>query len=119
MQRDRLPDRSYLALRRTSLSGESCPDRTQVGVVAVRSSYGGGSASLPEVTGNSGYITGLSLTLGRSFGSHGRRRSYLSAGCPAPGGFPGATFPFAKASFDFAEKASIGSTLTRSCKARG
>jgi hypothetical protein len=26
-----------------SLSGENCPDRTQVGVVAVRSSYGGGS----------------------------------------------------------------------------
>jgi hypothetical protein len=28
----------------TSLSGESCPDRSQIGVVTVRSSYGGGSA---------------------------------------------------------------------------
>jgi hypothetical protein len=76
-------------------------------------------ASLPEVTGNAGYVTGLSLTLGRSFSSHGKRRSYLSAGCPAPSGFPGATFPFAKASFAFAGKGNVDSTLTRSCKARG
>jgi hypothetical protein len=76
-------------------------------------------ASLPEVTGNSGYITGLSLNLGRSFSSHGKRRSYLSAGCPAPKGFPGASFPFAKASFAFAGGRGISSTLTRSCRARG
>jgi hypothetical protein len=75
-------------------------------------------ASLPAVTGNSSYITGLSLTLGRSFSSHGKRRSYLSAGCPAPKGFPGATFPFAKASFGFV-KQTVTSTLTRSCGARG
>ncbi len=71
--------------------------------------------SLPEVTGDSGYITGLSLTLGRSFRFHGERRSYLSASCPAPKGFPGAVFPFAKASFGFA-KSTLVSTLTRSCK---
>ncbi len=76
-------------------------------------------ASLPGVTGESGYITGLSLTLGRSFSYRGRRRSYLSAGCPAPAGFPGAVFPFARASFSFAGKGSISSTLTRSCGARG
>jgi hypothetical protein len=75
--------------------------------------------SLPGVTGDSGYITGLSLTLGRSFAYRGERRSYLSAGCPAPGGFPGATFPFAKATFAFAGRGSISSTLTRSCGARG
>jgi hypothetical protein len=75
-------------------------------------------ASLPQVTGNSAYITGLSLTLGRSFSSHGKRRSYLSAGCPAPKGFPGASFPFAKASFAFS-KQTVTSTLTRSCGARG
>lgn len=74
-------------------------------------------ASLPEVTGDSGYITGLSLTLGRNFGSRGKRHSYLSAGCPAPAGFPGAVFPFARASFGFGGK-TLTSTLTRSCKAR-
>ncbi len=75
-------------------------------------------ASLPEVTGNSGYITGISLDLGRVFRSHGKTHSYLSASCPAPKGFPGATFPFAKASFGFASR-SLTSTLTRSCGARG
>ncbi len=77
------------------------------------------SASLPQVTSNSGYVTGLSMTLGRSFTSHGQRRSYLSAGCPAPKGFPGATFPFARASFVFGGKKTLTSILTRSCGARG
>ncbi len=72
-------------------------------------------ASLPAITGNSGYITGLSLKLGRSFGYGGERRSYLSASCPAPKGFPGAVFPFAKASFGFG-KSTLNSTLTRSCR---
>jgi hypothetical protein len=43
---------------------------------------------------------------------------YISAGCPAPKGFGGAVFPFAKATFDFAGS-QITSTLTRNCKARG
>jgi hypothetical protein len=75
-------------------------------------------ASLPAVTGKSGYITGLSLNLGRTVGSGPNRKSYLSAGCPAPKGFPGATFPFARASFDFAH-ASLTSTLNRNCKVSG
>ena len=75
-------------------------------------------ASLPEVTGNSSHITGLSLTLGRTFSSHGKKRSYLSAGCPAPKGFPGAVFPFAKASFAFAAGPTLTSVLTRNCKVR-
>jgi DNA-binding beta-propeller fold protein YncE len=76
-------------------------------------------ASLPEVTGSSGYITGISLNLGRSFRSHGRTHSYLSASCPAPRGFPGAVFPFARASFGFAGRTIVTSTLTRSCGVRG
>ena len=77
------------------------------------------SASLPKVTSEWGYITALSLTLGRSFSSHGQRRSYLSAGCPAPKGFPGAVFPFARASFAFAGHRTLTSVLTRACAARG
>jgi hypothetical protein len=76
-------------------------------------------ASLPQVTSNSGYVTGLSLKLGKTYSAGGRRHSYLSASCPAPKGFPGATFPFAKASFGFQGGQKISSTLTRSCKARG
>jgi hypothetical protein len=77
------------------------------------------SASLPLITGNSGYITGLSLALGRSFTFHGERRSYFSAGCPAPKGFAKAVFPFAKASFSFARQKSVSSVLTRSCGVGG
>jgi hypothetical protein len=74
------------------------------------------TASLAEATGKAGYITELSLDLDGSGGS-GKAR-YLSAGCPAPKGFGGATFPFAKATFDFGH-ADIDSTLTRNCQVRG
>jgi hypothetical protein len=75
-------------------------------------------ASLPEVTGDAAAITGLTLTLGRSFGPDGHRRSYVSAGCPAPPGFPGAVFPLARARFGFGNR-TLTSTLTRSCRVRG
>jgi hypothetical protein len=75
-------------------------------------------ASLPEVTGSSSHITGLSLNLGRKFSIQGRERSYLSAGCPAPKGFVRVAFPFARASFAFTGHKTLTSTLTRSCTAR-
>ena len=75
-------------------------------------------ASLPEVTGDSGYITGLSLNLGKTVRSHGRTRSFLSASCPAPKGTGSAVFPFAKASLDFGKRR-IDSTVVRTCRVRG
>jgi hypothetical protein len=77
------------------------------------------TASLPQVTGNSGYITGLTLNLERSFSSHGKRRSYVSASCPAPRGIALVSFPFARASFGFAGGRALTSTLTRSCMVAG
>jgi hypothetical protein len=74
------------------------------------------TASLAAVTGDAGYITELSLDLGTSKGSG--KTVYLRAGCPAPDGFRGASFPFAKATFDFS-RSRIDSTLTRNCQARG
>jgi hypothetical protein len=74
-------------------------------------------ASLPQVTSNSGFITGLEMTLHRNYSYRGHRYSYLSAGCPAPAGFPGAVFPLARASFGFQGK-TLSQTLTRNCKAR-
>jgi DNA-binding beta-propeller fold protein YncE len=71
-------------------------------------------ASLPQVTGDSGYITGLSLAFGGQ-----RARGYVKAGCPAPAGFSGASFPFARVDFAFAGGRKVGSTLVRSCKANG
>jgi hypothetical protein len=77
------------------------------------------SASLPQATGDWGYVTGLNLKLGRTFSKHGKRHSFLSAGCPAPKGFPGALFPLAKTSFAFEGGKTLTTTLNRSCKAKG
>ena len=76
-------------------------------------------ASLPQATGSWGYVTGLKMTLRRSFSYRGKGRSYLSAGCPAPAGFPAAVFPLARTSFVFAGGPTLNSTLDQSCKAKG
>jgi hypothetical protein len=65
--------------------------------------------SLPQVTGEWGYVTGISLSLGRKL---------LSAGCPAPSGFTKAAFPLARTSFSFEGGPVLTSTLNRSCKVR-
>lgn len=75
-------------------------------------------ALLPHIAANWGFVSGVSLTLSRRFLYHGKTHSYLSAGCPAPKGFPGAVFSFARASFGFEDGRTLGSTLTRSCLAR-
>jgi len=76
-------------------------------------------ASLPHVTGDWGYVTGISIKLDRDFRSHGRRRSFLSAGCPAPSGFDRVAFPLMRASFGFDGGLAVTSTVTRTCRARG
>jgi hypothetical protein len=76
------------------------------------------TASLAGVTGDAGYITELSLDLGKTVGSGKSERSYLTASCPAPKGFGGAVFSFAKANFDFG-RTQVSSTLTRTCKVKG
>lgn len=73
------------------------------------------TAELPQVAADWGYVSGVSLSLNRRFQHKGRTRSYLSAGCPAPAGFPGTVFPFAKASFGFEDGRTLSSTMTRSC----
>ena len=76
------------------------------------------TASLPRVTNKWGYVTGLEMTLQRRYSYRGKRRSFISAACPAPAGFPGAVFPLARASYDFAGEQPISSTLVRTCKVR-
>lgn len=72
------------------------------------------SASLAGATGKAGYITELSLDLG---GRAAAAPGYLRASCPAPKGFGGATFPFARAIFAFSG-ARLDSTLNRNCQVR-
>jgi hypothetical protein len=64
-------------------------------------------ASLPGVTGEWGYVTGVSLNLESRF---------LAAACPAPAGFPGAVFPLIRTSFGFEGGPTLRSTVERSCK---
>jgi hypothetical protein len=66
-------------------------------------------ASLPSVTGEWGYVTGVSLDL---------QRRFASAACPAPKGFPGVVFPLMRTSFGFDGGLKLKSTLNRSCKVR-
>lgn len=75
------------------------------------------TAVLPKAENN--YVTALDLVLHRQYTYRGKARSYASAGCPAPKGFPGAVFAFARASFSFANGKKLSSTLNGSCKARG
>ncbi|MEX2253395.1 MAG: hypothetical protein WD649_04530 [Thermoleophilaceae bacterium] len=74
---------------------------------------------LPRALGNWGYLTGIDLRLWRRYAHRGKRRSYISAGCPAPKGFPGALFPLARTTFSFAGGGKLTSTLMRSCRVLG
>lgn len=76
------------------------------------------TASLPQALGNWGHVTGLDLRLARRYSHRGKRRSFISAGCPAPKGFPGALFPLTRTTFSFAGGAKLTSTLTRACRVR-
>jgi hypothetical protein len=76
------------------------------------------TVSLPQVTSDWGFVTGIELRLNRRFTFAGRRRSFISAGCPAPAGFPGAVFPLARASFAFAGRPPLISVLNRNCQVR-
>jgi hypothetical protein len=76
------------------------------------------TGALPPSLNHYGYVKQISLSLHRNFDYRGHPRSYLSAACRAPTGFPGATFPFARASMTFADGRTLASTLTRSCKVR-
>jgi hypothetical protein len=77
------------------------------------------TATLPTALRNWGNLTGIDMTLSRNFAYGGARRSYLTAGCPAPKGFGVAVFPLARTSFSFDGGARLSSVLSRSCKVRG
>jgi hypothetical protein len=74
--------------------------------------------TLPPIASEYGYISAFNLSLGRDYTYHGKKMSYASADCPAPKGFPGAVFPFAKASYEFAGGTTLSSKLVRQCKVK-
>ena len=76
------------------------------------------TTSLPQTTGEWGFVTGIQMTLKRKFSYRGQSHSYISAGCPAPKGFSQVPFSLAKASYGFAGQETLTSTVTRTCRAR-
>jgi len=78
------------------------------------------TASLPKVTSKWGYVTGIQISLGRRFSSHGKKRSYLTGSCPAPRGFSAIpSFPLASGTYRFAGHRDVHVTVPRSCRVRG
>jgi hypothetical protein len=73
------------------------------------------SASLPQALGSWGYLDRIKLTLRRKYTYHGHQLSYFNAGCPAPKGTKRTSFPLAYASFYFAGRPALGTTVTKSC----
>lgn len=76
------------------------------------------STSLPAAARGWAFLTHFDMTLDRRYRYRGRSHSYVSAACSAPAGFPGAPFPFASASYGFANGQTLKTTLVRSCKVR-
>ncbi|HEV2858027.1 MAG TPA: hypothetical protein VGW80_06450 [Solirubrobacterales bacterium] len=76
------------------------------------------TGELPQVAADWGFVSGLSLSLGRSFKYRGVRHSLLTAACPTPAGFSAFPFTFAKAEFGFEDGRQLGVTMTRRCRAK-
>jgi hypothetical protein len=76
------------------------------------------AAKIPTLAGGLGSVTRIDLRIGRNYSYRGQRRSFVSASCPAPAGFPGAIFSLARGSFYFADGKKIQTTLARDCRVR-
>ena len=75
-------------------------------------------ARIPKIASQLGYVTNVNLTFGRRYTYQGQQRSFLSARCAAPAGFPGAIFTLARGSFSFDNGQRISTSLARNCWVR-
>lgn len=76
------------------------------------------STKIPVLASDLGYVTEISMKIGRTYQYNGERRSFLSASCAAPAGFPGGAFELARATFSFANGQQLTTGLSRSCTVR-
>lgn len=76
------------------------------------------STAIPVLASDLGYVTDIELKIGRRYRYAGKSRSFLSASCAAPAGFPGAVYQLAKTTFTFAEGTKLTGRLTRDCTVR-
>lgn len=72
--------------------------------------------ALPSAARKWAYVTHFDMKLRRIYSYNGQEHSFISAGCAAPEGFPGAVYPFAKANFGFAGGKHVEQTLVKDCK---
>jgi hypothetical protein len=75
-------------------------------------------ADIPRIAAELGYVTNLNMTFGRRYAYQGEKRSFLSAKCAAPAGFPGAVFTLARGTFNFDNGQRISTSLARNCWVR-
>jgi hypothetical protein len=73
---------------------------------------------IPRLASDKGYVTDIDLSIGRKYRYQGASRSFISASCAAPAGFPGAFYELAKATFTFAGGQKLTSRLPGDCKVR-
>jgi hypothetical protein len=76
------------------------------------------STRLPRSARDWAYITHFDMKLQRRYTYRGRQRSFISASCAAPEGFPGTVYPFAEARYRFATGTVASMTLLRNCAVR-
>jgi hypothetical protein len=74
------------------------------------------TATIPDVGEEWGYVTGFEVNLGRRYLFHGRERSLLAAGCPAPAGFNSAPFKLARGVFHLADGSTRSRVLNGVCR---
>jgi hypothetical protein len=75
-------------------------------------------ANIPRIAAELGYVTNINMTFGRRYTYQGQKRSFLSAKCAAPAGFPGAVFTLARGTFSFDNGQRISTSLARNCWVR-
>lgn len=72
-------------------------------------------AEFPDALGDWGYVDRIKLTLKRKYRYQGKQLSYFNAGCPAPAGAKGTVYSLAYASFSFADRPDMGTSVPKSC----
>lgn len=75
-------------------------------------------ANIPRLGGGLGSVTEIELTIDRRYSYAGKRRSYVSAACSAPGAFTVVPFVFARGTFRFEGHSEISENLERTCRVR-
>jgi hypothetical protein len=75
-------------------------------------------AKIPRLGGSLGSVTEIELTIDRRYSYAGKRRSYVSAACSAPGDFTVAPFVFARGTFRFEGHSEISENIEQTCRVR-